>query len=270
MRKSGTSVILKFLVVTAYLMSDTPTTVIVIGGLGSVGTGIVSSFISAKQHVSIISRRSLSSLSPEQLSDNNLVSYFSCDVTNHDQLSRTLDKISSSCKVTALVNSASYRPSIHSISPTIDTWSDSILTNSLLLHVPSEIITDYFRLFSITGSVVYLSSIYGLVAPRFSIYSGTNYTTEPDYAYNKAALLGYSRYMASLNGVYGIRYNVVCPGGVENGQSQRFVSNYQQNVPLGRLATPLEVGYTVRFLCSQDASYITGSVIPVDGGWTSL
>ena len=120
------------------------------------------------------------------------------------------------------------------------------------------------------GSIINLGSIYGLVAADFSVYEGTNMTLPPAYAAIKGAIVNHTRYLASYYGPKGVRVNVVCPGGVANGQPVRFVENYNARTPMGRLAKPEEIGGPVAFLASPAASYVTGAVLTVDGGWTAI
>ena len=121
--------------------------------------------------------------------------------------------------------------------------------------------------------VNYVASIgYGhsfTLAPTFNIYKETPYTTEPDYSYNKAAAIGYMRYMASLYAKHEIRFNTVCPGGIFSNQDPNFIKNYTSTIPIKKMADASDIGGIVSFLCSPNSSYITGTVIPVDGGWTA-
>ena len=120
------------------------------------------------------------------------------------------------------------------------------------------------------GNIINLGSIYGLVAADFTIYQGTDMTLPPAYAAIKGAITNHSRYLASFYGPRNVRVNVVCPGGVSNGQPKRFVDNYANRTPMKRLASAEEIGGPVAFLASPAASYITGTVLTVDGGWTAI
>ena len=120
------------------------------------------------------------------------------------------------------------------------------------------------------GAIVNLGSIYGCGAPDFGVYDGTGMTMPPAYAAIKAGLGNYSRYLASYWGGQGVRVNVVCPGGVSDGQPAAFVDNYAARTPMRRMATPEEVAGPVAFLATDAAAYITGTVLPVDGGWTAI
>ena len=67
---------------------------------------------------------------------------------------------------------------------------------------------------------------------------------------------------------YGIRFNVISPGGIFEGQNPKFVEKYEKKVPLGRMAEEEDITGIVKFLISDDSKYITGQNIIVDGGWT--
>lgn len=120
------------------------------------------------------------------------------------------------------------------------------------------------------GSIVNLGSIYGLVAADFRVYEGTDMMLPPAYAAIKGGIVNYTRYLASFYGKSNVRVNVICPGGVADGQPEPFVSNYNARTPMGRMADADEIGGPVAFLASDAASYITGAVLAVDGGWTAI
>lgn len=120
------------------------------------------------------------------------------------------------------------------------------------------------------GAVVNVASIYGAVGPDFGVYDGTDMTTPPAYSAIKGGIIAYTRYLASYYGPHGVRINAVCPGGVANKQPKRFVDNYAARTPLRRMAQPEEIAGPVAFLASDAASYVTGAILPVDGGWTAI
>jgi len=120
------------------------------------------------------------------------------------------------------------------------------------------------------GSIVNIASIYGVVGPDFSIYEGTGMGNVAEYAAIKGGIINITRYLASFYGKYNIRINCVSPGGVFDNQNPQFVKNYENKVPLKRMANPDDISPMVAFLLSDETTYITGQNIMVDGGWTCI
>lgn len=120
------------------------------------------------------------------------------------------------------------------------------------------------------GSLINMSSIYGLVGPDFTVYQGTEMTMPAAYSAIKGGLNNLTRYLASYYGAYQIRVNTVSPGGVFDNQPESFVNNYNNKVPLKRMGSPKDIVSSVYFLLTDDSSYITGHNLVVDGGWSII
>ena len=125
-------------------------------------------------------------------------------------------------------------------------------------------------------SIVFLSSIYGLVGQDISIYKNTSIKENMTYSIIKGGLINLTKQMASYYSKYNIRINNVCPGGVldktkiKSRKYKNFIKNYSSRCPIKRLADPKEIAQPIIFLSSEDSSYITGTSLIVDGGWTAI
>lgn len=117
------------------------------------------------------------------------------------------------------------------------------------------------------GSMILVSSIYGVVPPDFSIYERTSMANPAGYGASKAGLLGLTRYLATLMAPK-VRVNALTPGGVFRNQPEVFVERYSRKTPLGRMAVEEEMKGAAAFLASDLSAYVTGQNIIVDGGFT--
>lgn len=120
------------------------------------------------------------------------------------------------------------------------------------------------------GSIVNIASIYGIVGNDFTIYEGTNMMPAAAYSATKGGLINLTRYLASLYGEFGVRFNCVSPGGIFDNQPEPFLKAYEKKVPMKRMGTPEDIAPAVTFLLSDYAKYITGQNLAVDGGWTAI
>ena len=118
------------------------------------------------------------------------------------------------------------------------------------------------------GNIVNISSIYGLVAPRFELYEGTSMTLPVEYAAIKAGVVNLTRYFAQYYRRDGVRCNAVAPGGIRDGQSEMFISRYDAMCGNKGLLDAKDVVGTVTFLLSNVSKFMTGQVLTVDDGWS--
>lgn len=120
------------------------------------------------------------------------------------------------------------------------------------------------------GSIVNIASIYGVVGNDFSLYEGYGGTSPAAYCAIKGGIINFSRYLASYYGINNIRVNCVSPGGILDGQHPSFIERYCAKVPMHRMGNPDDIAPAVSFMLSDEAKYITGQNLIIDGGWTAI
>ena len=120
------------------------------------------------------------------------------------------------------------------------------------------------------GNIINISSIYGIVAPDQRIYGNTKIIKSAMYSVTKSGVLNFTRYLASYWRQDGIRVNTLSLGGVEENQNIIFKKNYSNKTMIGRMAKKDEYVGGLIFLSSNASSYMTGSNLVIDGGWTAL
>jgi NAD(P)-dependent dehydrogenase (short-subunit alcohol dehydrogenase family) len=118
------------------------------------------------------------------------------------------------------------------------------------------------------GNIVNMSSIYGVVAPRFEVYEGTSMTMPVEYAVIKSGVLHLTRYFAKYLKGRGIRVNAISPGGILAGQPEPFLERYKQQCMSKGMLDKQDLTGTLVFLLSDASAYINGQNLTVDDGFS--
>ena len=197
-----------------------------------------------------------------------------CDISNEDSVLNALQKIESKySKIHGWVNNAyprtnDWNTEFEEIS--FNSWKKNIDLHLNGYFLCCQKILKKMRLQK-EGSLINMTSIYGIVGPDFSLYKDSQNMTMPAaYSAIKGGLISLTKYLASYYGKYNVRINCISPGGVFDNQNKNFIDNYNDKVPMKRMAYVEEVADSVVFLLSSSSSYITGHNLIIDGGWTAI
>lgn len=186
--------------------------------------------------------------------------FYSCDLTDYDAILKSREWIEKKAKkIDILFNNAGIfiTRSLEEINP--DEWNHVLATN---LNSVIYMTQTYISILKQShGCIINNTSISGF-------QTWTNGTKNYMYGASKAALIKFTK-LCALNYAEDVRINAVAPGIVDTELFiNRDFSRFDGQIPLGRIAKPEEIANVVLFLASEEASYITGEVIAVDGGMT--
>ncbi|MCV0386486.1 MAG: SDR family oxidoreductase [Nitrobacter sp.] len=147
------------------------------------------------------------------------------------------------------------------------TWRRALEVNLTAPFILIQAAADDLRA-SGRGSVINVSSIYGLVGPDWRLYDATNLGNPAAYAAGKGGLIQLTRWLATTLAPH-VRVNAIAPGGVFRSTPEPFLSRYVARTPLERMAREEDIKGAVAYLASDLSAYVTGQCLAVDGGWTA-
>ena len=238
-------------------------TILVTGGTGLVGKALVEGLLNAGAIAYVVGRKA----GNFSFSSHPNAHFIELDLSIEDSIEFLFQRIESEpVRFHGVVHGAVFRPGQSSLEDLDKHFLDSINENLRLMHA----LWSYFSRKMAEqgfGSLLGINSIYGIVAPDFRIYDGTEMSTEPDYPVIKASMSSMSKYYASKYGNMGVRSNTIVLGGVYNNQPTSFVDKMEARIPLGRMAIPDDCVGPAIFLLSDASNYITGCDLPVEGGY---
>jgi NAD(P)-dependent dehydrogenase (short-subunit alcohol dehydrogenase family) len=122
------------------------------------------------------------------------------------------------------------------------------------------------------ASVINIASMYGIVSPDLRMYESRESSNPPFYGAAKAALIQWTRYASCEFAEEGIRFNSISPGAFPNHEAQNninLIEKIKRKVPMNRIGKPEDLIGALIFLASDSSSYVTGTNVVVDGGWTA-
>ena len=236
-------------------------TAIVTGAARGIGLATTRLFLEEGRKVAMIDRDADALMSEAAKLDG--VEPIICDVSQPKQVdamvAKTLERFG---KIDALVNNAGVADFGPIEETTFERWRTVMETNLDGVFLCTQACIPALK--ESKGAVVNIASISGLRASTLRVAYGTS----------KAAVIHLTLQQAVELGEYGIRANCVCPGPVRTKlamavHTQDIIDSYHDAIPLNRYGSEDEIASVITFLCSSEASYVTGQIIASDGGFES-
>lgn len=198
-----------------------------------------------------------------------------CDVSSSDSIRECFQKVFDTYgRIDVLVNCASYSAGFGAGSQ-LEFMDDATFEKGVdgslgVVFRGMREVTPFMK--KTGGSIINYSSMYGVVSPDLRIYGDNPQKQPPNYGAGKAGVAQITRYAAGALAEHGIRVNCVTPGPFPNPRNQgdaAFNSQLANKTMLGRFGQSYEIAGAVLLLASDASSFMTGSNITIDGGWTA-
>jgi len=245
-------------------------TALLTGGAGLYGRQMTAALCEAGATVFIASRN-LEKLQEE--ADHCHATALRLDLESDDSIAETVAAVyAATGRIDVLVNNAVTRCACGDWATETEYFDRSLHTNASAMFVLTRRVAEIMKKQQ-SGSIVNIGSYMGLLGPNPVNYTGTDMfdyeKASPIYYYEKGGMSNFTRFAASVLGRWNIRVNCIAPGGFFNRQPEPFLKQYSANTMLGRLANEEDLKGILVFLASDASAYLTGTVIPVDGGYTA-
>ena len=247
--------------------------IIICGGSGQLGISLIKFLLQEKSNIINLDVFKIKI-------DNPNYKFFKLDVTNEDNVLKVLNKINKKYKkIDILINLFHFKGD-RKLKPFdnffnefhnyhLKIWKKTLDVNlNGLFIICKHVLKNMLK--HKKGIIVNTSSTYGINSPIKSIYGKSGINSPIGYATTKAAIINFTKYIATHYADKNIRANVLSPGGIYNkNQTNYFKKEYNKRTPMNRMANVDEFNESVLYLISDASRYVTGSNLVVDGGWTA-
>mgnify|MGYP006182522611 CR=1 FL=1 len=193
-----------------------------------------------------------------------------CDLSKEKQRKELIKKLNHQ-KINILINNATFKDNnlvdyaSNFKTQSIKKWRDSLEVNlTAVFHLSQGLSNNLIK--SGNGSIINVSSIYGLYSPDWSIYKGSKLGNSSAYASAKAGVIQLTKWLSSTLSPK-VRVNCISPGGIIRSQPKKFIRAYTKKTSLKRMAKEDDLMGAFAYLASDASSYVTGQNIIIDGGW---
>ena len=249
--------------------------VVITGGAGLIGKEFVKAVIENNGTAIIadineeIGMKIKEQLSHELKSEN--IDFIKLDITSKTSLSKCIDYLDAKYgQIDAIVNNAYPRNKNygrHFFDVEYEDFVENIGLNLGGYFTTSQVFSKYFQKQGY-GNIINISSIYGVVAPRFEIYDNTPMTMPVEYAAIKSGLIHLTKYMAKYFKGMNIKVNALSPGGIFDNQPEPFLEAYKKQCSSKGMLDKSDLKGTLVYLLSDMSRYVNGQNIIVDDGFS--
>lgn len=241
---------------------------VVTGGAGNYGKCIVEALLEAGATVLVTSRNVKRAKSELQnhFGYQDRLNVLSLDQEFPDSVDAFLFNLKQDYqKIDIYINNAVARP-MKGYSGDIEQFRQSMEINATGMFYLLRGLSDWMAETG-GGSVINIASMMGMKGPDYSNYKGTLMgDLPPDYFFHNAGLINLNKFMCKKFAGQKVRFNCISPGGLFNNQNEKFLENYCEKVPLGRMANHDDIKGLIVLLSSNAGAYINGENILMDGG----
>jgi len=248
--------------------------IVITGGAGLLGKEFIKAVIEEKA-IAIIAdiNEELGNMAKDKLSKElktENIDFIKLDITSKESLRNCLNYLDEKYnKVDALVNNAYPRNKNygkHFFDVEYDDFTQNIGLNLGGYFTTSQQFAEYFKVQGY-GNIINISSIYGIVAPKFEIYNGTTMTVPVEYAAIKSGLIHLTKYMAKYFKGMNIKVNALSPGGIFDNQNEIFIEQYNNECINKGMLDKSDLKGSLIYLLSDMSKYVNGQNIVVDDGF---
>lgn len=249
--------------------------VIITGGAGLIGQQFVKTVVENGGVAVIADIQEANAKAVREKLSNELnttnISFVKLDITSKESIFDCIQKMHDKFgHIDALVNNAYPRNANygrHFFEVEYEDFCQNLNMNLGGYFLTSQKFAQYFKKQGY-GNIVNISSVYGVIAPKFEVYDGTSMTMPVEYAAIKSALIHLTKYMAKYFKGANIRVNAISPGGVFDGQNDVFVAQYNKLCLNAGMLLTSSLNGTLTYLLSDMSASVNGQNIVVDDGFT--
>jgi len=199
------------------------------------------------------------------------VDFVKLDITSIESLKEGIDQLNRKYqRIDALVNNAYPRNknyARHFFDVEYEDFVENLGLNLGGYFITSQQFAKYFQKQKY-GNIINISSIYGVIAPKFEVYENTSMTMPVEYAAIKSGLIHLTKYMAKYFKGMNIKVNTLSPGGIDDNQPKKFLEAYKKQCLNKGMLDKSDLKGTLVYLLSDMSKYVNGQNIIVDDGFT--